>query len=216
LRPQKFVLEHFNGQLYLIPIIKNNKTITYDGHIYLNELYFNNFCSIWEGIRTRTNNPNNKYFNHYGGRNISSDAYEHFIDFYKELYDNYIETVKKYPNEKITIDRIDVNEDYCKDNCRWIPLKWQNGNQTRNKWILATNGNHKYITKNIKKFSDVFQINYSSIRANLAGKTNYVYDIWKFEYIDIQDYESLPIDKINVIIDIFNYPNYEIVYEDIL
>ena len=214
LNPIKFVIENYNNKLYLIPIVNNPHTRIYDGHVYLNEPYFDNFCSIWEGLRDRTTNPNNEFFNNYGNRDINSDAFKQFNNFYKDMYQSYLDAIKKYPNEKISIDRINVNGDYCKENCRWIPLKWQNGNQTRNKWICATGNNHIYLTKNIKKFSEVFHISYSCIRSNLKGITNYVYDTWKFTYIDISKYKNLPLNKINIILDITNYPKYEIIYED--
>ena len=213
LNPIKFIFEQFNEQLYLIPIVKNDKTVTYDGHIYLNEPYFNNFCSIWEGIRTRTNNPNNEYFNHYGGRKISSDGYKHFIDFYKKLYNDYKKAIKQYPNEKITIDRIDVNKNYCKENIRWIPISWQNGNRKQNKWIKIISAENKvYLTKNLFNFSTYMNINYNTAHDNLIYQTNNTQG-WKFEYINIKNYKNLPINEIDIIIDITNYPNYKIVYK---
>jgi len=64
----------------------------------------------------------------------------------------------------------------------------------------------------MKKFFEIFHISYSSIRSNLKDITNYIYNTWKFTYIS--KYKDLPLNKINVILDITNYPNYKMVYED--
>ena len=214
LNPVKFFIEKFNNEFFLIPFFNNKYTKKYAGHIYLNEPYLDNFYFIWEKIRDRTNNPNDKFFNNYGGRNINSDEFKFFNDFYKLMYQSYLDAIEKYPNERISIDRIDVNKNYCKENCRWIPMKWQSGNRTINKWIYAKGNGHIYLTKNIKNFSRIFHIHYSSILKNLNEKIGPVYNIWNFTYADIKKYESLPLNKINVIFDITNYPKYEIIYED--
>lgn len=214
LNPSKFSIEYFNNEPFLIPLVNNPYTKRYAGYIYLNEPYLNNFYFIWEKIRDRTTNPNSKDYIDYGGRGINSNDFESFRDFYNSMYQSYLDVKKKWPNEKISIDRIDVNGNYDKNNCRWIPLKWQSGNRTINKWIYATKNNHIYLTRNIKNFSRIFDIRYSSILENLNGIIDSIHD-WKFTYADISKYTNLPLNKINVIFDIANYPDYKIIYEEI-
>ena len=42
-----------------------------------------------------------------------------FEDFYKDMGISYKDHVDKYGENDTTLDRIDVNWNYCKENCRW-------------------------------------------------------------------------------------------------
>lgn len=85
--------------------------------------------SIWSGIKSRCNDKSNE---NYGGRGISYDPrWETFEGFYEDMKEGY--------SEVKSIDRIDVNGDYCKDNCRWA-TKIQQARNTRDNLIVSYNG----------------------------------------------------------------------------
>jgi hypothetical protein len=66
---------------------------------------------------------NHNYAN-YGGRGIQvCDQWR--IDFLNFLYD-----MGERP-DGCTLDRIDVNGDYCPSNCRWATIEQQNKNKRR-------------------------------------------------------------------------------------
>lgn len=75
----------------------------------------------WSGMKQRCNNPNNERYSDYGGRGIKHDVrWSDFREFYKDMGER--------PDGK-TLDRIDVNGDYNKDNCRWATNSEQNKNR---------------------------------------------------------------------------------------
>ncbi len=93
--------------------------------------------NIWRGMRARCYNPNTKSFKNYGGRNIAvcQEWNESFIKFYKWSLNNGY-------SDDLTIDRIDVNEDYSPANCRWISIKAQQNNRSNNVWITFRGETH--------------------------------------------------------------------------
>lgn len=143
------------------------------------------FHNIWCGIRQRTNNPNYEHWDCYGGRGINSDEFENFIDFYDAMYDSYIEAIEYYkdPNS-VSIDRIDVNGNYCKNNCRWISISEQKSNTRYNKFFLAISPDKKeFISNNQRYFGRCFNLSDKQINACLMQKIR-THRGWTFRFIE--------------------------------
>ena len=104
---------------------------------------------IWAGMISRCYNSNVQHYPDYGGRGIGvSDEWKNdFMVFYKDMKDTY--------NDTLQIDRIDVNGNYCKENCKWSTYKEQSRNR-RNSVYLTVDGDRKLLVewaedKNIDK-----------------------------------------------------------------
>ena len=91
----------------------------------------------WKGIKERCLNSKNNGFKNYGGRGITicKEWLDDFMNFYDWAMKN------GYKND-LTIERKDVNGNYCPENCCWIPAHEQPKN-TRNNVVLEYHGEKK-------------------------------------------------------------------------
>ena len=83
------------------------------------------FYQHYSAMRTRVKNKKSKDYPHYGGRGIAiCPRWEQsFLNFKQDMHQKYIDAQKKYPGEHLSINRDDVNGDYCPENCDFIPKK---------------------------------------------------------------------------------------------
>jgi hypothetical protein len=110
------------------------------GHILANELRekktkhgmsYTRFYYIWQDMLKRCYDANNKQYHNYGARGITvCDSWrEDFINFKDDMYDSYLESCNIHGEKDTTIDRIDVNQKYCKENCKWSTKEEQLNNR---------------------------------------------------------------------------------------
>jgi hypothetical protein len=80
--------------------------------------------SSWQNILQRCNNENSTFYYRYGGRGIKvCDEWLKFDNFYRDM--------GECPDTG-TIDRIDNDGNYCKENCRWATQKTNSRNKSNN------------------------------------------------------------------------------------
>lgn len=113
------------------------------------------FYKIYCWIKSRCDNINDTAYKNYWNRWIKY-KWNSFEDFKKDMYEKYLEHCKEFWEKETSIDRIDVNWNYCKYNCRWITVKWQSNNK-RTTHIVKYN----WIFKSIKEWSIELWIPYS-------------------------------------------------------
>ena len=130
--------------------------------------YPKSFKSSWANMRTRTTNDNYEKTKNYKLRGIDSNDFELFIDFYDAMFESYKDHVEKYGIENTTLERIDVDKGYSKENCRWVTWKEQADNKTSNREFTCYDPQGKqYSGKNIKKFCEENGLYYQTIIAGI-------------------------------------------------
>lgn len=98
---------------------------------------------IYHHMKDRCYRENDKKYKNYGGRGITICPQwlgeNGFMNFYNWAMANGYE-------ENLTIERKDVNGNYCPENCCWIPFKKQMANRT-NQNIIKYKGETHYLTE---------------------------------------------------------------------
>lgn len=85
--------------------------------------------TIWKAMRSRCTNLNDRRYPDYGGRGITlCERWKDFTNFNKDMSPSYA--------DNLTIDRIDNNQGYSKENCKWSSYKEQCNNKRNNRVIV--------------------------------------------------------------------------------
>lgn len=114
--------------------------------------------NVWVNMRQRINNPKNKAYKNYGGRGISiCEEWNDYINFRNWALEN------GYRNG-LSIDRIDVNGNYCPENCRWADFETQQNNKRYNR-LISYNGK----TQTITQWSKEIGINRNTLEGRLKS-----------------------------------------------
>lgn len=110
----------------------------------------------WNGMMQRCYNPKNKDFERYNGRGITVCESWHSIEnFINDMDESYI--------KGLTMDRINNNLGYSKDNCRWITQEIQ----SRNTRVLSSRNTSGYrgvtYEKSRKKWRSIIIVNKNKV-----------------------------------------------------
>ncbi len=111
----------------------NNKIFDWDYWKYSKTHWMTNtrFYKIYAGILCRCNTVSATHYEYYWWRWIKSE-WNNFEDFKKDMYKSYLEHININWESNTSIDRINVNWNYSKDNCKWATKKQQSNNTRRN------------------------------------------------------------------------------------
>lgn len=110
--------------------------------------------SIWASMIRRCTNPKEMSYKDYGGRGIAvCDEWTDFQTFKDWAFANGYD-------DKLTIDRINVNGNYEPSNCRWVDMNVQANNTRAN--VMITLGR---ITHSMSDWCKILNLNYYVVRA---------------------------------------------------
>lgn len=124
--------------------------------------------TIWTGMKQRCLNPKSNVYKYYGARGIK--ICDRWLDF-----KNFSEDMSPTYQERLSLDRINNDGNYCKENCRWADRRTQALNSSRSKKYLVY-GEELSMTEICEKF----KINPSTLRNRIyRGKLSIIEAIEK-------------------------------------
>lgn len=87
------------------------------------------FRKVWNEMKRRCLVPTHSAYHNYGARGITvSKSWLIFDNFYDDMYPSY--------KQGLTLDRINNNRGYSRENCRWITRKEQMQNTRINRYFV--------------------------------------------------------------------------------
>lgn len=135
---------------------KDNNSSKIDGLRNVN----NRIYRIYRGMKDRCYNENGKDYHHYGGRGII--ICDEWLNDFSEFYKWAAHTGYK---DNLTIDRINVDKNYCPENCRWTTTAIQNKNKTTS--IKVIYNNQEWILKDLVDMLGLTD-NYDTIKQRIV------------------------------------------------
>lgn len=114
--------------------------------------------SAYQKAKERCYNPNIERYPQYGGRGIVMS------DEWRKSFTTFLEDMGECP-PKMSLDRIDVNGNYEKGNCRWVTSAQQARNRTDN--VFVSHGGKEVI---LKDFATIMGVKYKTLHARVKYK----------------------------------------------
>lgn len=111
---------------------------------------------IWSDMKARCFNPKENGYHNYGGRGIT--VCDEWL-----VYQNFESWAIETGYEKgLTIERIDFNNEYCPENCKWATWKEQQNNKRNNKYL-----EYKGRKQTLAQWCEELGLNYSRTKARI-------------------------------------------------
>ncbi len=121
--------------------------------------------NIHHSMLERCYNKKADSYKYYGGKGIN------VCDEWKNSFDTFVKWALTHGyNASLSLDRIDSNQSYCPENCRWVTKTIQANNTSRNVYIASANGE----LKTIAEWGRVFNLPADIIRMRYIRRQNCV------------------------------------------
>lgn len=139
------------------------------------------FYKMWQSLKARCDNVNLPYYKNYGGRGITYDSrWKKFVNFKNDMYFSYVFAKLNRKIKNRSLERMDNNGNYCKENCTFIERNKQLNNTRRTHSFIAISPKGMRLkVKNANEFAEKFNLSSSSIYRCLNGESTH-YKGWQF------------------------------------
>ena len=112
------------------------------GGIVIHGMSKSSIHNIWTSMKNRCLNKNVLNYKNYGGRGITiCNRWLSFQNFFNDMGDK--------PNG-LSLDRINNDKGYSKENCRWTTIKKQNNNRRTNVFLTYKTESMQNVLKPVK------------------------------------------------------------------
>lgn len=134
--------------------------------------------STWLNMKRRCYDLTNNRYKDYGGRGIS--VCDRWLQPDGRGFLNFLEDMGEKP-EKFSLDRVDVNGNYCKENCRWLDVIGQANNKSNNRLYIHADGR----IYSLRRWCEILGLQYKTIWNRLFVQNKDVKDVLgsDFEYL---------------------------------
>jgi hypothetical protein len=142
------------------------------------------FYRVWLNMRQRCRNKKAQAYHNYGGRGITvCERWDSFENFQADMYESYLAHRKEIKNKQTTLDRVNNEKGYSKDNCTWATRTEQaiNTRRTRPFRVVTPNGAIS-VEVGIKRFCEDHGLARSGVYKCLQGKLK-THKGWRFCYV---------------------------------
>jgi len=119
----------------------------------------------WQSLKKRCYNKNCKDYKYYGERGIT--VCQEWID----SFENFIKDMGMKPSKEHSIDRINNNLGYFKENCKWATKKEQSNNKRSNRKVINIETNEVFNT--IEEAAKSINMSSKELGKRLHRKTSY-------------------------------------------
>lgn len=127
-------------------------------HAKTHGMYKTQIYRSWQCMRDRCDNPNATHGDRYRGRGITYiKRWSKFENFYKDMSPTW--------RKNLTLDRIDNNKNYSKENCKWSSRKEQVRNRSNTVYI-----SHKGKMHTLAEWSEILKIKYGTLYTRFSRK----------------------------------------------
>lgn len=123
--------------------------------------------------RRRCIDTKSKDYPYYWGRWILFE-WDNYYNFKNDMLESFLLHIEEHWLKNTTLDRINSNWNYCKDNCRWATRKVQGNNSSQVQYI-----NVWWERLSMMEVSEKYNIDYYYLRYHItyAPRNNYWLDI---------------------------------------
>lgn len=126
---------------------------------------------IWGGIVKRCYDANSYSYEYYGGRGIKMS------DEWRNDFTIFLKDIGLRPSKKHSVERLNVNGDYCKENCVWATQK-QQGRNKRNNHLITFNGE----TKCVSEWVELLHITKDAVKRRASNGGDLTRDLRGIKY----------------------------------